>query len=43
MFTVDVDFSPPLSPEFSYLGAGWAFVVGVNWAALVRISIVFVF
>jgi hypothetical protein len=36
-----VDFFLPLSPEF-YLGAGWAFTLwGVNWSALVRISIVF--
>jgi hypothetical protein len=36
-----VDFSLPLSPEF-YLGAGWAFKLwGVNWSALVRISIAF--
>jgi hypothetical protein len=35
-----VDFSLPLSPEF-YLGAGWAFTLwGVNWSALVGISIV---
>lgn len=36
-----VDFFLPLSPEF-YLGAGWAFTLwGVNWSALVRISILF--
>jgi hypothetical protein len=36
-----VDFFLPLSPEF-YLGAGWAFKLwGVNWSALVRLSIVF--
>ena len=38
---LDADFSLPLSPEF-YLGAGWAFKLwGVNWPALVRISIAF--